>query len=197
VGATRLSLMYALSGDYRKLFNEDLPRGQNAEGRLGADHLIKARYVFSDLHFISATVLLSDRRLTNTGLTSQSPLETTRDTTSHDHTLGLTDRLFFRTDTMLESSFQFGLVDERTFAKGAELLRIWPNQRRGNHNVDERRASERFQWNENLSWPLRTGSVVHTLKTGIEMASAVYRPQYSLRPIEFNRRDDTLPANLV
>ena len=192
VGATRLSLMYTLSGEYRNSFNEDLPRGENAEGRVAADHLIKARYVFSDLHLASATVLLNQRRLTHMGLTSQSPIETTTNTTSHDYTAGVRDRLFFDQNTLLESALQFSITRQDTRAMGAGLFRIWPNRRRGNNNVDEKRDSRRLQWNENLSWSVRTGGFVHRLKTGTELTSAVYRPDFSIRPIEFYRRDETL-----
>jgi outer membrane receptor for ferrienterochelin and colicin len=192
VRRSRLSLMYSLSGEYRNSFNEDLPRGENAQGQRGADHLIKARYTFSDLHLATATLLLGQHRRTNMGLTSQSPAETTQDSTFHQYIMAIRDRLFFDANTALESSFQVTLGAQETFAKGTALYRHWPNRRLGNHNMDEISRSRRFQWNEYFSWSVETGSVLHKLKTGTDVAGSVYRPLFALRPVEFRRLDDTL-----
>ena len=197
VGASRFSLMYSLSGEYRNSFNADLPPGENVQGQWGADHLIKARYAFSELHLASAMFLLGQHRLTNMGLTSQSPAETTTDSTSHQYIIGLRDRLFFDANTALESAFQISLGDQETLAKGTALYRLWPNRRLGNHNMDEISRSRRLQWNEDFSWSLNSGSVVHKLKTGMEAAWVVYRPFFALRPVEFRRMDDTLLRRTV
>jgi hypothetical protein len=184
--------MYSLTGEYRNSVNEDLPRGENAQGQLGADHLIRARYAFSDLHLASATLLLSQHRLTNMGLTSQSPAETTQDSTFHQDIIGLRDRLFFDANTALESTVQISMGDQKTVAKGTALYRLWPNRRLGNHNTDEISRSRRLQWDENFSWSVGSGSVVHRLKTGTDVADAVYRPLFTFRPMEFRGRDEAL-----
>src|SRR5947209_14171477 len=48
----RSSLMYGLSGEYRKFFDEDLPRGRNAQQRTSGNHSIRPRDTFSDLYLV-------------------------------------------------------------------------------------------------------------------------------------------------
>ena len=188
----RLGFMYGLSGEYRKLFDEDLPRGENAQRRVSGDHVIRTRYTFSDLHLAAITVLLNHRDFRNVGLSRETPIETTTDESSLNYAVGVTDRLFFNANTALESTVQFNRANQDSRGKGTKPYRIWPNRRRGNFNVDERRTSDRRQWNENFSWSVPEGKITHQVKAGVELSLNYYDPRFKLRPLEFYRSNGTL-----
>jgi outer membrane receptor for ferrienterochelin and colicin len=188
----RLGFMYGLSGEYRKLFDEDLPRGQNAQRHVSGDHVIRTRYTFSDMHLASITALFNHRDFRNAGLSRETPIETTTDQSSRDYAIGVTDRLFFNANTALETIFQLSAADMDSRAKGTDSYRIWPNRRRGNFNINEGSNSSRRQWNENFSWSVPEGTVTHQVKAGVEMSFKYYDPRFELRPLEFYRSNGTL-----
>ena len=192
LGRTRARIMYGLSGEYRQLFDEDLPRGANAQRRVSADHVIRIRYGFSDLHLASATILMNQREFRNVGLTRQTPIETTTDLSSYSYAIGLTDRLFFNATTVLESAIQVNAANENSRAKGTAMYRIWPNKRRGNFNIDEGGNDYLRQLNENFAWSMPMWGMDHQVKTGAELSWKYYRPRLQARPSEFYRMDGTL-----
>ncbi|HYR45194.1 MAG TPA: TonB-dependent receptor [Terriglobia bacterium] len=192
IGGKRLNFMYGLSGEYRKFFDDDLPRGTNAQRRISGDHVIRTRYTFSDLHLMSATILINHQEFRNAGLNREAPIETTTDLSSHNYAFGLTDRLFFNATTLLESMVQFSGQEMNSRAKGSDTYRIWPNKRRGNFYLDEGGKNHRRQWNETFAFSIPTGHLTHQVKAGAEASFKYYDPRIRLRPFEFYRVNGSL-----
>jgi len=78
----RLSFMTDCRENTASFFDEDLPQGTNAQRRISANHIFRTRYTFSDLHLVSATILINHQEFRNAGLNREAPIETTTDMSS-------------------------------------------------------------------------------------------------------------------
>lgn len=130
------------------------------------------------------------------GLNTFNPQETTANTKQRGKLFSVSEQAIFHDQSFLSSLLAYKTFGFDVFGQGLRPLILIPDGNRGSYFADTRRSAQRWQWQEQYFARTLTLFGKHSFKFGGEFDYTNMSGQFSFRPIEIQRAEQTLSQRI-
>jgi hypothetical protein len=170
---------------------EDLPRRQNSVTQWGGDNMLRTQIKLTPKNMLHGSFLYNQRKASNLGLGTASPISTTRGFRSYRSFFSLKEQVW-KGRTFYELGVAVDFSHSENLPHGFEPYKVTPNGSSGNYFESLWQKSRRWQAIGSMSMPMRRRQGTHDLQFGFNASDLGWNHSANRNPIEVVRVDDTL-----
>jgi hypothetical protein len=184
-------------GEYDQFFVHELPKDQDSSTLRRLSNHLRGQVNLTRANVLHGGVIASvglGRRL---GLGPLDPVETTRDSHTHQWFANLRDQHVYGSGAVLEIGYGANRTALRLTPRGHDAFISTPSGRRGNYYYDGRQDAARDQIIVNVYSPAFAWLGGHQVKTGADLNRVLWRQDATRGHIELYDKEDQLIRSIA